>query len=195
MQGASGRPKLRVVPLTMDRWDDFERLFGPRGACGGCWCMTPRLTAAEYEKNKGAGNRSAMRKLVRSGKRAPGLLAYLGRTPVGWCSIEPRESFGRILRSRILEPVDGEPVWSIACFFIAKEHRRRGLSVALLEAAVRYARSRGARVVEGYPVEPRRDPMPEVFAYTGVAAAFRKAGFEEVARRSPTRPIMRRKPR
>jgi len=186
------RPKLRVVPLTPERWDDFERLFGPRGACGGCWCMTPRLTGAEYERNKGAGNRQAMRRLVRTGKHAPGLLAYAGRTPIGWCSIEPRESFGRLSRSPILKPVDDEPVWSIVCFFVEKAYRRQGLSVALLEHAVRYARRQGARIVEGYPVEPRNDPMPDVFAYTGIVEAFRKAGFEEVARRAPTRPIMRR---
>ena len=184
--------RLRVVPLTPERWSDFEHLFGPRGACGGCWCMTPRLTSSKYEKNKGAGNRRAMRRLVRSGKRPPGLLAYLGREVVGWCSIEPREVFGRLARSRILKPVDDKPVWSIVCFFIAKEHREKGLSVELIQGAVRYARSRGARIVEAYPVEPKKKPMPAVFAWSGIASAFRRAGFKEVARRSETRPIVRR---
>ena len=107
--------RLRVVPLTPERWDDFVKLFGPRGACGGCWCMSPRQTASEYEKKKGPANRRAMRRLVHSGKRPPGLLAYLGREAVGWCSIEPREVFGRLERSRILAPVDDKPV--ISCKF------------------------------------------------------------------------------
>jgi GNAT superfamily N-acetyltransferase len=183
--------KLRIVPLTLDVWPDFERLFGERGACGGCWCMTPRLTRSEYERRKGAGNRRAMKRLVRSG-RVTGVLGYLGETPVGWCSIEPRERIPMLARSRILKPVDDLPVWSIVCFVVDREHRGKGVSVQLIRGAVDYARRAGATLVEGYPVEPKKHPMPPVFAYTGIASAFRRAGFKEVARRSATRPIMRR---
>jgi GNAT superfamily N-acetyltransferase len=183
--------KLRVAPLTPERWGDFEALFGPRGACGGCWCMTPRLSSAQYERQKGAGNRRAMQRLVSSGT-VPGVLGYLGKTAVAWCAIEPRASFPRLGRSRVLKPVDDLPVWSIACFFVHKDWRGRGLSVALIDGAVRHARRCGAKIVEAYPVEPEKHPMPAVFAYTGLASAFRRAGFAEVARRSPTRPIMRR---
>ena len=125
-----------------------------------------------------------------SGK-VPGLLAYVGGDPIGWCAVAPRTAYPVLQRSRVLKPVDNEPVWSVACFFIARPYRGRGVSVKLLEAAARYARKRGARIVEGYPIEPRRGKVPDVFAWTGLAPAFRKAGFEEVLRRSPTRPIMR----
>ena len=185
------RPRLEIVPLTPERWPDFVKLFGKRGACGGCWCMTPRLTRAEYERRKGDGNRRAMRRLVVSG-RPPGVLAYAGDEPVGWCSIEPREAFSALARSRILRPVDDRPVWSIVCLFIDRRYRRQGVSVRLIRGAVDHARRHGARCVEAYPVEPRQDPMPDVFAYTGTASAYDRAGFREVARRSATRPIMRR---
>jgi len=187
------RRRPRILPLTPERWTDFVRLFGPRGACAGCWCMEPRQSRAEWEKKKGAGNRRLMKRLVEAGPRPPGLLAYLDDEPVGWISIEPREVFGKLARSRVLAPVDDEPVWSIVCFFVAKEHRNQGISRALIEGAVEHARSLGARIIEGYPVEPKKNPAPPVFVYTGLAGAYRKAGFREVARRSATRPIMRRR--
>ncbi|MDT8320606.1 MAG: GNAT family N-acetyltransferase [Xanthomonadales bacterium] len=183
-------PKLCVHPLTADRWADFEALFGSRGACGGCWCMTPRLPRAEYERNKGEGNRRAMKAAVGRGE-IPGILGYLGDKAVAWCSLGPREHFSWLARSRIFQPVDDRPVWSIVCFFIDKEHRRQGLSVQMIEAACTFAAEQGAQCVEAYPVEPKKSPMPPVFAHTGLAAAFLPAGFREVARRSETRPIMR----
>jgi len=179
-------------PLTPGRWNDFETLFGSKGACGGCWCMFPRLKRSEYERLKGEGNRRAMKKLVESG-RVPGLLGYVEGTPAAWCSIEPRELIGGLSRSRILAPVDDEPVWSIVCLFLSKSHRGQGLSTKMIEAAVRYAKASGASIVEAYPVEPKKTPMPAVFAYPGIASAYLAAGFREVARRSETRPIMRRR--
>ncbi len=189
---AAKKLDLRIVPLTASRWNDFEMLFGPRGACAGCWCMEPRLTRSEWQRKQGDGNRKSMQRIVKQGVRSPGLLAYLEGDAVGWVSIEPREAFPRLARSRILAPVDDKPVWSIVCFFVSKRYRGRGLSVAMIEGAVDYARNKGARIIEGYPTEPKKKPMPPVFAYTGLAAAFRKAKFKEVARRSETRPIMRR---
>ena len=188
------RPPARLAfhPLTGERWPDLEELFGQRGACGGCWCMWWRLTRAEFEKKKGTANRRAFKKIVRDGEE-PGILAYAGEVPVGWCAIAPRETYPSLERSRILKPVDERPVWSITCFFIARPHRRRGVSVRLIEAAVKYARTRGAKIIEGYPVGPRKGSIPDAFAWTGVPAAFEKAGFKEVLRRSPTRPIMRRR--
>ena len=182
---------MRVQPLTLDRWADFEGLFGKRGACGGCWCMWWRIARSDFEKNKGAGNKRAMRRIVQSGK-VPGLIGYINGEPVGWCSIAPREEYPVLARSRVLKPVDDKRVWSVVCFFIAKPYRRCGLGVAMLNAAVEYAATQGARLVEGYPVEPRKDPMPDAFAWVGLASLFRRAGFTEAARRSPTRPIMRR---
>jgi len=182
--------KLAIHPLTPERWPDFERLFGERGACGGCWCMFWRLTRAEFEAGKGAGNRSAMKQLVASGK-IPGLLAYEGSQAVGWCALAPRETYSALQRSRLLKPLDNQPVWSVSCLFVAKTHRRRGVSVQLLKAAIEHARCQGGVIVEGYPQEPKKTTVPDVFAWTGLASAFRQAGFKECARPSPTRPIMR----
>jgi GNAT superfamily N-acetyltransferase len=187
----SPRAALTVRPLTPQRWDDFASLFGERGACGGCWCMLWRLPRRTFDQQKGDGNREAMRALVDAGEE-PGLLAYRGREPVGWVSLGPRPEFPALDRSRLLRPIDDRPVWSITCLFVAKAHRRTGVSVALLEAACAHVRRRRGRVVEGYPQQPRRGEMADVFAWTGIASAFLAAGFREVARPSPTRPIMRR---
>jgi GNAT superfamily N-acetyltransferase len=182
---------LAFHPLTPDRWHDFVRLFGPRGGAGGCWCMWWRLTQREFEASKGAANRRAMKAIVDAG-RVPGILAYADRQPIGWCSVAPREEFPRLERSRVLRRVDARPVWSVVCLLVAKEHRRSGVATRLLRAAVEHVRSRGGRIVEGYAVEPQGGRTPDLFAYHGPAAAYRAAGFKEVARRSPTRPIMRR---
>ncbi len=185
------RVDVEFVSLDPNRWPDLVRLFGERGACGGCWCMWWRSPAADFEANKGEANRRAFHAIVESGLK-PGILALVDGEPAGWCAVAPRADLPRLARSRILRPVDDQPVWSITCFFVARPFRRRGLSVRLLEAAVAHAAERGASVVEGYPVEPRTDSVPDAFAWYGLASAFRAAGFEEVARRSETRPIMRR---
>jgi len=149
-----------------------------------------RLTRSEFEKKKGAGNRRALKKIVESGK-VPGVLAYAEGKPVGWCAVAPREAYSTLERSRVLAPVDDQPAWYVTCFFVARPFRRKGLTVELLRAAVEFARRKGAKIIEGYPVEPRKGAIPDVFAYTGLPSAFRKAGFVEVLRRSRTRPIMR----
>jgi GNAT superfamily N-acetyltransferase len=179
-------------PLTLDRWGDLEALFGPRGACAGCWCMYWRLPRSQWSKGKTAGNRRAFRKLVADGA-LPGILAYAGDEPAGWCAIAPRRDYPGLDRSRVLKPVDDKPVWSVSCFYVRRDHRLKGLTVLLLKAAARFAAEHGARVVEGYPIDPSSaDKMPGPWAWTGLAASFLKAGFKEVERRSPTRPIMRR---
>jgi GNAT superfamily N-acetyltransferase len=182
-------PKLSFHPLTPERWPDLERLFGARGACAGCWCMWWRLGRAEWNRGQGEGNRKAFRKIVRAGAE-PGVLAYADGEPIGWCAIAPREQYPRLGSSRILQPVDEQPVWSVTCFFIARGFRRQGLSTELLKAAVAFARARGAKIVEGYPHETKKTTA-DAFVYAGLFSAFRKAGFKEVARRSETRPIMR----
>jgi GNAT superfamily N-acetyltransferase len=181
---------IEYKPLTMSTWKDFEVLFGPRGACGGCWCMWWRLTSSEFDRRKGTGNKRSMKRIVRSGD-APGIIGYREGEPIAWCSVAPRESFPRLERSRVLRRIDGQPAWSVVCFYISKRYRRKGISGDMLEAAVRFASTRGARIIEGYPVEPRSGETADVFAHTGLASTFRDAGFREVARRSETRPIMR----
>jgi GNAT superfamily N-acetyltransferase len=183
--------KPKIHPLTPDRWSDFQKLFGARGACAGCWCMFWLLPGKEWTAQKGEANRKAMQRIVKTG-RPPGLLAYVDDEPVGWCAVGPRADYVRLATSRVLKPVDEQSVWSVTCFFVAKPFRRRGLTVALLAAAAKFARKHGAMVLEGYPTEPIKD-QPDVFVYTGLASAYRKASFKEVARRSPTRPIFRRK--
>jgi len=185
-----GRAKLTFAAVTPDRWNDLAELFGKRGACAGCWCMWWRLTASEFERRKGASNRRAMKRIVDTGQ-VPGILAYDGETPVGWCAVAPRERYPRLERSRILAPVDDTPVWSVACFFIRKEYRGMGVSTALLREVIAHVRRSGGKVVEGYPVDPKKGKIPAAFAWYGVATAFTEAGFKECARRSETRPIMR----
>jgi GNAT superfamily N-acetyltransferase len=181
-----------IQPLTPDRWADLERLFGPRGAFGGCWCMFNRLTGREFEAGQGEGNRTGLRALV-DGGRIPGLLAYQEGEPVGWVSVAPRSEFGRIERSPVTRPIDDQPAWSVVCFYIDRHHRHSGVGTALLEAAVDHAAAHGARLVEGYPKDPRRDQIPDIYAWQGIASMFRAAGFDEVARRKEGRPIMRKK--
>jgi len=177
-------------PVTPERWADVEELFGERGACGGCWCMFWRLPRKKFDAGKGAGNKRAFKKIVRSGEK-PGIVAYVGQEPIAWCAIARREDYLALERSRILQPVDDQPVWSISCLFVKKPYRRQGVSAQLLRAAVEFAASQGARIVEGYPVEPSMEKMPDPFLWHGVPSAFLAAGFKEVLRRSNSRPIMR----
>lgn len=184
------QPALEFRPLTPDRWEDFEALFGPHGACGGCWCQWWKQTGSEYDRHKGTDNRQLMRRSVEAGE-VPGLLAYHENQPMGWCAVEPRSAYARLGRSRILKPVDDIPVWSVTCFFIAKEWRKRGVMTRLLGAAIDFVRDQGGTVLEGYPVEPKKESVPAIYAYPGLASAFRRVGFQEILRRSETRPIMR----
>lgn len=152
--------------------------------------MAWRLTRRQWEAGKGMPNRKALRVLVESGKK-PGVIGYVGREPVAWCAVAPRGEFGALDRSRVLKSVDDEPVWSVSCFFVAKPFRKMGLSVALLRTVTELVARRGGRIVEGYPTRPTMRQSPDLFLWTGVPSAFRAAGFVEVARRSPNRPIMR----
>jgi GNAT superfamily N-acetyltransferase len=181
---------LTFKPLTAERWPDLVRLFGDRGACAGCWCMWWRLTRKQFKASKGAKNRTAFRNIVASGLE-PGVLAYMDAEPIGWCAVGPRESYPLLENSRTLARVDEKHVWSVTCLFVARPFRRKGVSTQLLRAAAAHARRQGARLLEGYPVAPRQNTVPDAFVWTGLASAFSKAGFREMARRSATRPIMR----
>lgn len=150
-----------------------------------------RLTRSEWERRKGEPNKAAFRALVDSNTPL-GMLAFLNDDPVGWCAVGPRETLPSLARSRILAPLDEQPVWSVTCFFVARPYRKRGVALKLLQAAVDYARSQGARIIEGYPTETRQPSVPDVFAFMGPTSLFHKAGFREAARRSKNRPLMRR---
>lgn len=181
---------VEIHTLTPSRWSDLEKLFGKNGAYGGCWCMWWRLKRADWQKQKGEGNREAFKALVNEGEPT-GLLAYVEGEPAGWCAIAPREAYPVMQRSPTIKRVDDKPVWSISCFYIARRYRRQGLTTRLIRAAVEYAREQGATIVEGYPAEPGEKEMVDAFVWYGFASAFSKAGFEEVKRWSPKRPIMR----
>ncbi len=187
---SDGIPELDVRPVTAERWGDLERLFGPRGAYSGCWCTWWRLSRSEFSRFSAAERKQVLQGIVASGQ-VPGILGYLDERPVAWCSLGPRESYPALERSRILARVDDQPVWSIICFFVAREYRRRGLLVPLIQAAVEYAAQQGARIVEAYPVDPRGQAVEAARGFTGLASAFERAGFIEVARRAERRPIMR----
>jgi GNAT superfamily N-acetyltransferase len=181
---------MEVAPVTDERWDDLVALFtrpGPRGGkpvTNGCWCMFWRREPAAFRRGWGGGNRAAMRRLVREG-REPGLLAYADGEPVGWISIAPREEFVRLERSRVLKRVAERPVWSVVCFYLHRDWRRRGVGSALLRGALEYAREKGAEVVEAYGSKPTdEDP------FTGLESIFLDAGFE-VVRRGGRRSILR----
>lgn len=181
---------LKIVPLDASCWNDFVKLFGERGACGGCWCMTWRLKSSDYEKMKGEPNKKAIKKIVNSGEPV-GVMGYVNNEPVAWCAVAPREKYVRLENSRVLKAVDEQRVWSVTCFFIDKKYRRKGLSAGMLKGVIDYCKKQKVKIVEAYPVEPKKNAMPDVFAWTGIASAFVKAGFKEVARNSETRPIMR----
>jgi len=179
-------------PLTPDRWGDLEKLFGKSGAYSGCWCMWWRFTGPEWSANRGEGNKAAFHELVKSGE-VPGILGYLDREPAGWCAIAPRDAHKRLKeeRVRIFKKVDDAPVWTITCFYVGKAYRRKGLMLSLLNAAVEYAKSQGATIIEGYPLDTDGEKKADPSAYTGLMSTFVKAGFVEVLRRHAGRPIMR----
>lgn len=148
------------------------------------------ITNKQFEQQKGEGNRQAMKAIVASGS-IPGIMAFEGDQAIGWCAVAPREEFVRLKNSRILKPMDDSPVWSVVCLFVDKNHRRKGVSTALLKAAIDHVKINGGKIVEGYAVDPKKEKMPDTFVYHGLYRAYFKAGFVEVARRSETRPIMR----
>lgn len=181
---------MEVKPVTPETWADFLEVMGPRGGEAGCFCMFYRQTTREFDESKGEANRAIMKTIVDSGQ-VPGLVGYRDGVPVGWVQVGPRDWYGRLERSRVTKPLDERPAWAITCFVIPKAHRRTGVGTQLLRAAVEYARTQGARVVEGYPLEPRSDEVPAIWSWMGFPSMFESCGFVEVARRSPTRPFMR----
>ncbi len=173
-----------------DTWQDVEFLFGKNGACGGCWCMHWKLKKSLFDRTKGDGNKQLLQGAILSGVE-PGIVAYADGSPIAWCAVEPRKNFPTLARSRILKPLDDSPVWSVVCFFVLKNFRQKGVSTEMLKAVVKLCRDKGVKIVEGYPVEPKKGKIADAFVWTGLASSYEKAGFTEVARRSETRPIMR----
>jgi GNAT superfamily N-acetyltransferase len=183
---------LEIRPLTPDRWDDLVTLFDRPGDPKGCWCMFYRVRSRDFERLWGKGARAAFREVVDESP-PPGLLAYRDGVPVGWCAVAPREAYPRVLNSRVLRPEDDAPVcWAIVCFYVLRSERRGGVAAELLAAAVAFAAEHGAEAVEGYPKDTEGAKKHANEMFVGSMSMFAEAGFAEAARRSPTRPIMRR---
>jgi GNAT superfamily N-acetyltransferase len=172
-------------PLTLERWPALVKLFEHHGNPGYCWCMTWRMTSTEYKQHDSAGRQRALHSLVK-GRIPIGILAYQAGEPIGWCSIAPRETYPRLEKSTTLRRIDDQPVWSVVCFFVKRDRRGQGLALHLLRAAVDYAASHGAHIVEGYPVEPGQS-----YQFMGSPALFQAAGFHETARTANDRLIVR----
>ena len=178
--------KLTIRPLSPDLWPALEDLFGPLGACNGCWCMYCRI-GAEYKKRPRESNKADFRAIVRRGP-PPGLLAFDGDLPVGWCQVTPRDAVPWLDQTWRLKRVDDLPVWSLSCLYIRIGYRRRGVSVALIKEAMRMAKRAKAPALEAYPFDAAVSPSS---TSTGFASTFARLGFKVVARRIPARPIMR----
>ena len=168
-------------PVTPERLGDLARFSEAHGKFRYCSCMRWRLTSAQYRQSTKESRVEALDDLVREGTPI-GVLAYEGDTPIGWCSIAPRETYGALERYRGLPRLDDRPVWSVVCFFVDRRVRRTGLTVGLLGAAVDYARACGATIIEGYP---------GLYSFMGTSAAFEKAGFADVTPRGQQRRVMR----
>jgi GNAT superfamily N-acetyltransferase len=178
--------KLEVYPLTADLWPALEDRFGPRGACNGCWCMYWRIGAA-YRKQGSYKNKAAFRAIVKHGP-APGLIAFYGDLPVGWCQLTPRDALPWLDQVWRLRRPDQAPVWSLSCLYVRKGYRRKGVTSALITEAMRAAKSAKARALEAYPLDADKSPSA---SGTGYVSTFLRLGFKVVARHVPPRPILR----
>ncbi len=184
---------VEVRPATPERWSDVVTAFGNRGLDPSwCWC---RRFLRDPEPN--IDNREALRQEIAHAVVPPGLLAYVDGRPVGWTRIGPRAAFPGVSDNKALARIltDDPRGWWVTCFAVDSRHRRVGVGSALLNSSVAFARDHGATVVEGHPVDAAALRAPSVSGsavFTGTVAMFRAAGFSEVARTYPTRPLMRR---
>lgn len=185
----------RVEPLTPDLWPAFERLFGKNGACMGCWCMYWRLPRKDYDAARGDKAKRMLKRRVGQ-DLPPGVVAFHDDEAIGWLQIGPRADTpqwnGAKRVSAPVKPQDAadESVWAATCFYVKAGHRRQGVSDALLQGGIAFARKNGARVLEACPIETT-GRMDVVSLYVGHVSAFQRAKFKEVARRKDNRPLMR----
>ena len=183
--------QLTFEPLTRKNWGQFVQLFGNKGACGNCWCMYYRLNKSDFREGKVEdGNKNAMKELVWENKPS-GILGFYDGQAIAWCAFAPREDFMKLEKSRVHKRIDDKMVWSIPCFFVDKNFRRQGVSVALLEGVIKYARDNGINIIEAYPTIPTQEKLPDSFAWIGLYSSFERAGFEIADRTSKNRPMVR----
>ncbi|MGL5910152.1 MAG: GNAT family N-acetyltransferase [Phycicoccus sp.] len=177
-------------PVTPDRFEDFADVVNPNRRTTHCWCLSHRLPVREIEQLGGGSREEAMRALCRR-DLPPGVVAYRGGTPVGWCHVSPRSDIPKLVSSRRIHPVDEVPAWSIICLVVRGGHRRQGVTHRLIEGAVAWAASQGAPAVESYPVDPP-GRMDLTMAFVGTRAMFDRAGFSVVGTTEATASAMLR---
>jgi GNAT superfamily N-acetyltransferase len=188
---------LIVHPLTPERLGDLDTVFHARGCsvAKNCYCMYYRVpgkpTGLKPGETISSWSKAAIAKLS-EGDTPPGLLGYRDGKAVGWVSLGPRSAFARLDHSPTMQRIDATPVWSIICFVVPSEYRKQGLAHELLAAAVEFARQRGATVLEAYPVDRAEAGAPNA-PWFGSSSMFANAGFVEVARHRPARPVVRLK--
>lgn len=182
-------PAIAFAPAGSERFDDVAAVFADCSYGRKCWCGYWYLPNRAYKAGWGEGNRQHFETLVKSGAE-PGIIAYADGEPACWLGIAPRTAFDKLTRSKPLAPVDETPVWSMNCFIVRKQWRRTGMMRRLIGAGIDFVRERGGRTIEAYPFDANRKPLNDEL-FIGTAAAFRDCGFSEVARRLPSRPIMR----
>ncbi|GIL01582.1 MAG: GNAT family acetyltransferase [Alphaproteobacteria bacterium] len=178
-----------IVAATPERWPDVVTVFADCADGRRCWCAYWYLPNRDFKAGWGEANRATLEREVLAGAE-PGLLAYVDGEPAAWALVGPRDRFDRLNRSKALAPVDDRPAWAVACFIVRRKFRRQGLTRDLIAAAVDFARRRGARLIESYPVDAA-GKLASWDLFLGPIAAFRELGFAEVARRLPRRPILR----
>ena len=187
--------RIAVKPLTPDTWDDLVELFGRPGAsiARGCYCMCYRRSG-KHERSPGVSysesNKRALRALVDRGV-VPGLIGYDKGLPIGWVSLGPREDYAKLKHSPVMKAVDEKAVWSIVCFFVDRTARHRGVAAAMLKAAIAWAKKQRVTLLEAYPCDKPRRSVDDCMWF-GAKAMFDRAGFVEVARRKPLRPVVRK---
>jgi GNAT superfamily N-acetyltransferase len=187
--------KLQIEPLTGTRWPDLLALFARPGlsVARTCCCMFYRRSGEHLRPpgmTRAESNKRALKALVDRGV-VPGLIGYEDGQPIGWISLGPREDYARLKRSQVMKPVDGKPVWSIICFVVDPEARHRGVAEAMLKGALAWARAQGVTLLEAYPCDKPGQPKDDSMWF-GAKSMFDRAGFVEVARRKPTRAVMRK---
>jgi GNAT superfamily N-acetyltransferase len=172
-------------PVTAERLADLQAFSQCHGRFRYCSCMRWRMASTQYKGSSKEQRVAALERLVRANVPV-GILAYAQARPIAWCSIAPRETCTALERYRALARIDDSPVWSVVCFFIDAAFRRRGVRTGLLRAAVSYARSCGAALIEAYPPTPRG-----LYGYMGSAALFEACGFRDVTPKGRERRVLR----
>jgi GNAT superfamily N-acetyltransferase len=186
---------IRIIPVDEVPWDDVQTVFGTKGDPSTCWCQWFKLSASDWRTVEASACQAALREQTLH-RPVPGLIAYLDDEAVGWVAVEPRPAHPRLRTSRIVakgstESHDDASVWAVTCFVVRVGFRRRGIASALVTAAVEHARTNGARVLEGYPIDTAEKKASSAELYHGALSLFVAAGFEIASRPQPGRAVVR----